>query len=131
MCKIFVCTNLNFGQWSALEYQDRDLANVVALDFIRDGNPVITVTGEKFRVWNASMSGQPAQLDISAYPVVEEVAKEYDYSKLYDLDWLGLLELYTWTTDPKTGIKKVCQSFYTYGSRLKKSEKLFSVTRYE
>ena len=130
--KIFVCANPYFGTWEpTLEYQDRDVANTIAMGFINDGIPVITYNGEKFRIWNASQKHQPKKLNINDYPVIAKEAKNYESCRLSDLDWLGLLELYAWTYDAKTGLKKVTQSFYTYSSPLFESEKLFSVTSYE
>lgn len=123
--QIFIAENVDFGLWGCLSYNDKDVANVIAKDFIQDGMPVITVAENKFKVWNSNATKQPIKVDFSEHPVIEKIADKYESAALYDHPNLGLLELYAWNYDRQAGVKKVRQSMFTY-----KEVELFSVRKY-
>lgn len=130
--KIFVIINSTFGEIEMLEYKNRDLANIIAMDFIHSRIPVITVSGNKFKVHNALMMHQPEKVHPDDWP---EVAKhEYSTHKdetnylggaVFDWDGLGCYEFCQRWIDKKSGATKKERIFLTY-----KETKMFSVVGY-
>lgn len=132
MYQIFIVCNKDFGNIDKLEYADRDLANTVWKGFIHNGNPIITVNGNKFRVWNAPFRHQPEVLKTDQWPqwaidrwTIRQNDDGYLGAKLLDRDNIACFELMH-KTMIKGGMKKVDREFFTY-----KGEELFSVVEYD
>ena len=124
MYKIFVGTNINFGEWSVITETNKDTANIIAMDFIHSNLPVITYAENRYKIWNLKQKHQPQKIDLSEYPKINLAASTFENAILYDLDWLGLFELYAWNYDEKLGAKRITQFFYSY-----KSEILFKLEK--
>ena len=122
MYKIFVCTNINFGEWDLLKYDNRDVANTVALEFIHDKYPVVTSTEGKIKFWNINHDYQPTKLDITKYPKIDVYAKGNEHVELYDMKYF--IELYAYNFDDNIGAKRVTQTFFTY-----KEDPLFEIKK--
>lgn len=115
MYNIFVCTNIDFGEWKVITENNRDVANVIAKGFISNtSSPVITVCENKYRVWNSKQTRQPEKVDISGYPKIKAAASTFEHVELYDHESLGCFELYCWNYNQKLGAKEVTQRFYNY-----------------
>lgn len=132
MYQIFIVINRDFGEIEMLDYEDRDLANAVWKDFMRNGNPIITVSDNKFKVFNAPMCHQPKTLKAEDWPqwatdlwIIRKDDEKYLGARLIDWDSIGCFELrHTTTTD--AGMKKTEREFRTY-----RGLKMFSVTEYD
>lgn len=132
MYQIFIVTNIDFGEIDMLEYDDRDLANTVFKDFLRSGDPIITVNENKFRIWNAPFTHQPERLKADEWPqwavdqwMIRRDDDGYLGAKLLDRDNIGCFELIH-STKIEGGLKKLERQFFTY-----KGKELFSVVEYD
>jgi len=130
MYQIFIVVNRLFGTIERVVETDKDVANIMWKDFMSTGCPIITVHENKFKVWNAKQTHQPAIIhDWPKWAEKEwEIRKtnnRYLGARLIDWDSIGCFEL-RHSTMEETGMKKIQRVFYTY-----KGKQLFSVVEFD
>ena len=128
---IFVITSTECGTVSRLDYQDKDLANTIWLDFHQSKTPTITLHDGKYQIHDCVMKHQPKRHD----PWPEWALDRWRAGKNIDgylgasclkFEDLGLCKFEEEIFDEATGLTTHNIVFFTY-----KNLPLFSVTKYD
>lgn len=128
---IFVITNPSFGNVSRLDYQDKDLANIIWLDLHHGKIPTITLHDGKYKIHDCIMRHQPKKCD----PWPEWALDKWNAGKntegylgasCLEFEDLGLCKFEEKIFDKATGLTTRNITFFTFDEK-----KLFSVTEYD